>query len=45
MNSKTDKLGVIAFGKVKQLEKKIKELDERLIILEASDKKETITEE
>lgn len=30
----TDKLGMIAFGKVKQLEKKIKELEERIKLLE-----------
>lgn len=35
-----DKLGMIAFGKVKQLEKRIKELEERVKILEAEEAKE-----
>jgi uncharacterized protein (UPF0335 family) len=34
MNDKTSKLGVIAFGKIKQFEKKIKELEERITALE-----------
>ena len=32
--SNTEKLGMIAFGKVKQLEKKIKEIEERLSKIE-----------
>jgi hypothetical protein len=34
--NKTDKLGIIALGKVKQLEKKIKEIEERLAKIEAT---------
>lgn len=34
MSDKTDKLGMIAFGKVKQLEKALKELDNRVKKLE-----------
>lgn len=37
MNDKVNKLGMIAFGKVKQLEKKIKELEERIKVIEESE--------